>query len=341
MKRLLALLCAMLFLTGCASSSERPTASLSAADPVALGESRSEPQIAQGILLVDEHLEQAFFDAAESFAQRLYEYSDGTVSLQVQRSTSAASIFTVGAAQLTFLDSRTNPNLTNYFPAVSKPFLYPNYNAFTMALNSQRVLDILSEDIESDISLLGAFSRPSHHLVSTWQSTNIAAFASATVAVDPAAGSAEGFRFLGSETVAVENASERARGLIDGEYDAAEMTLEEMLSVNWRGTDYYLTMTWHTSSPVWLASGNSFLSSLDRRQRAALDEALAWMFADIDGIYNIWERQFQNELAQQGLLLSEDFALAREEVFLNTYQGDIENANPQEQFIYGILRDIT
>ena len=308
----------------------------------------SVPVDAQTVLfLVDRSMDDVFYQSALRFAGELESLTSGGLQIEVQRSAAAGSRLLAGQAQFAFVDSKTDQNLSQCFEAVATPFLYANYEVFSMAVNSDQMKDMMTEGMDGAAVPLGAFYQPSRHLLTTWQPSDYLYFNQARISVDPSSGSGKGFSRLGAGIADEPDVQERFALIIDGWVEGGEFTLEEITTLDWSSSidseiDFYLTLTYHTTDPVWLLAAEDFLSSLSAADRAAVTEAVAYLYAEIDGQYIRREEGLVEQLRAQGMLINPaDFSMARKEVFeQGEDQLEEEDSNPYTQYVLSLISEL-
>jgi len=294
------------------------------------------------VLLVDSDLEDIFILGAERFAYELGQLTKGELTVEVRTARDAAARLKSGGAEFAFLDSKTTKDVCRGFQALATPFLYSGYEALTMSCNAEQMRGVLDESVAQagKTRLLAAYYGPGYHLLTTWQPTDFTRFSEAVIAVDPAGGSGEGFHYLGARVEEEADPGARIALVQSGGVQGAELTLEQLIGADWFDTDVYLTYTYHTSRPVWLAADEAFLSALTPFQSAAVTEACARIYNDIDQSYLMQEAEAGEKLAAQGVLLSRDFSAARSEIFLVEGSASEDSRDPVEAFILDFVRAI-
>jgi len=319
MKKILLLLLTAALLSACAAPP--PAQESSSAEPD--GDSGTAAVQEEILFLVDSSLDPAHLTAAENFAARVGELTGGELSIEVLTSAVAESYFLMGRSELAFLGGENTHIKSEYLKALSLPFLYPSYDVFSMAVNKDALLDILGEEVPGAV-FLGGFYSPGEHLLSTWQPTNYLRFSDETLVVGAGSVSAHGFSLLGSVTAEAADVQERLRMLWEGEAQAGEFTLEELAQVDWTGTDFYFTYTYHSLYPRYLAAAPEFYAALTPPQKAAVQEAMAAMYGDIDQHFLNAEDRWEEQIRKQGVLISREFSAARAEI----KEGIWDNENP-------------
>jgi len=319
LKKIIVASCLLLCLGAC-SFVEDPFSDAEAELPPEPADHRT---VHQAFFLVDNDLDDAFLIAAQDFVYTVSGLTQGQLEIEVRTARNAVNSLDSGGAQLVFLDSASDQTYYEGLGVLATPFLYSGYQVFTMVCNAEDVRQMFNEEMPKDknAQLLAAYYKPGMQLLSTWQPSDITGFAQTPVAVDPNSGSGGGFESLGAVPTEEPDPQRRIQMLLEGEVQAAELTLWDMESINWTDTDLYLTLTGHTAAPVWLMVGNDFFGGLTQAQRAAVHEAAAQMYGRIDQEYLRREAEIVRLMEEQGVLLYRDFSPARRQVFAGESTG--------------------
>lgn len=299
MKRLAALLCALL-LVSCTAAPEQDVSAPAARPDI-------EPPARQSmIFLVDSGADAAYGEAAQLFADTVSSLTDGMFTVEVRRSVSAVADYHKGEGDLVFVDSRRDSGFSSDFAVLSEPLRYTDYDQFTMALNAQSLLGFLNDGLEDNgrnTTLLAAFYLGADYFVTARplsrgglaatqpeeteedvdddseegdEERPVAALRSGSVMAPFVAG-------MGLEPVIEPSLSTRLYDLVDGSIVVAEFTLEELVRIDWQDSDLNLILSDHNMTPAWLAVSSERWAHLPEQYQAVVQETVAYLFPVVDG----------------------------------------------------------
>ncbi len=260
------------------------------------------------VILVDQKMNPVFYTAAHSFAQRVADITDNTVNISVRTISNAAEAFSSGNGQIVFLDSYQDREYCKYFKAVSMPFLYKSYQNFTMTVNTPQLLSMLGEDMSQRYGArpIAGYYQPGKQLLTTWQVTSYLQFSGKTIGVDPGSDAGLELYVLGSDLVEIDKETNWVKQFQMGHIQGKEVMLEDIVSTDLGEDVFYLTMSYHDLKPVWLTVNNSVMEQLSPSQQAAITEAAAYLFSDIDGVFLDQEQALFEGVRKQVILPRED-----------------------------------
>lgn len=340
MKRLLLLALALVLLCSCG---QQPAASAVMA-PVPLPPDEASARRTL-VFLVDSAGDSIYREAATVFAQKVGQLTGGIISVEVSSSVGPVVDYLAGKAQLCFVDSRRNPNFSEDFPILVQPMRYANYQSFTLAINSKRVLERLNVEVgeKEHTRLLGAFFQGSNQLVSRLAPvkgnlSDEALDGESVVAVRPDSGIAELFTNYGVTAVSDQNHSNRLQMLLEGSAVVAEFSPSELLDIDWRDTGLYLLGTNHTITPRFLAMDSIVYDELSPGYQAAITEACAYLYPIIDNHYLQRDAEIVVQMKDQGIITGKTFDGLR--IMAAKRDGADVEANPRKRILLNLLNNI-
>ena len=282
--------------------------------------------------------------ALDSFCAEVFDKTNGVVAVvPVINANPISSMRENGG--LAFAENSSAIILSPYFRLFSEPFLFKSYDHFTMSVNSAEILDELNASM-TNVLALAAFYQGSDFIISRMPIDDPAVFigeimpesglpnpktAPAILMCDSNVTRFNAYASLGA--VPIENADINLRiDEIKVELTAAEFSISEadaLLAADIDSEDeMQITQTFHNASPLWLLAGTDLSDSLSIFEQAVITDAIAGMFAKIDGEILAKEADLLENLYQRSILPGPDFyktrRKAREYIDSGIARGTIE-----------------
>lgn len=339
-RRLAAILLGAALLCGCASTAPDQRTRVT---PAAIANEAALPR--EMIFLVDSAGDPVYRQAAEMFALKAAQLSDGALNIQVLTSMRPVADFNEGKARFTFVDSRQDSKFSTDFPTLNLPLLYGSYQRITMGLNDPRVLSAVSDTTWAGrrATMLGAFYYSSNQLISNRPPVEgglptIDEDQPLGAAVRPDSGAEALLTAYGLEVTVVPDAALRTQRLLDGDVMVAEFSPEELRATDWQDYELYLLRTNHSLSPRFLTVDSNLYEQLSPAYKACLQEAMAYMFPVIDGYYLDQEAALLENLRSQGVNVTESFPALRKTAELLI--AEEATTDHRKKYLIDLLTDI-
>lgn len=271
------------------------------------------PLVTRAMVAVDESISEPLKEAISAFCSDVNRFSHGTLSLSVQFTDSAVREFRQKNSVFLFEDSKRIIFLDSNLKFVSSPFLYKNYHHFTMSIHSEQVLSLFEPSLKEHAQAvpLGAFFQESSHLLSAVpiaKKQDIIQLTQTQKTAEMLAkdftNTSDYFRAIGFTTLTNPSARARKNALENGTVQVAEFSTSELLSIDWSGLDLIYTPSFHTVDMHMLLAGQEFFSSLTSQQKAAVNEALSYMYARAEEYSLLREEMMLSKLQRDGVILS-------------------------------------
>lgn len=306
----------------------------------------------QIIFAVDSGADEILVSAAESFCRKVNSLSEGSFVLTLEKSPDALRELKSGNAGFAFIDGDKAAGLHPYFAITSERFRYSSYENFSMVCNSGRVLSKLSD--VSGVKVFAAYYTGSN--VFAGLSPLDETFATERGAEpDAPVREIELFTVPGSGTDAVfklpavtRSAAEGLSGRMRMMYiddTAVEFSLSELLpsqistAVSGEKESLVITRTFHSITPVWLIISPSLYEILPPFDRAAVDEAAAYIPGNVDGEYLRLEQERLDALEEEGAAISSAFTSTRTKI-LRLSDDEQEDIPAGENYFRELLQRI-
>lgn len=277
------------------------------------------------LFLLDPSLDSSFHEAANLYAQKVSHLTDGYLTVEVRNTAEALADYRAGKGEVVFLDSRTDAAFCADFTALARPLRYKDYDNFTMALNSGRMLDFLGQSSKTaNTQLLGAYYQGGNYFVTRRPLVNggiaevseleeddftvVPRFQAQLIADN---GLGPLLRECGLEPIVEEGATARQYALTQGTAALAEFTQEELALLDWTDTGMNVVISGHSIYPCWLAVSQERFQALPPKYQAVLREAAAYLFPEIDGVPQQREEQTIAQLRAEGMTVERGFPALR------------------------------
>ena len=251
--------------------------------PITIGTTQSEPKYLFAV-------NSAEVAVATLFCEKVWDLSDGTLSIGVIETADPHNALTNDEAALAFLSAAELRQYNDCFDAFLAPFAFRDYSHLTMSSNYQPLFDIANQELET-LHVFGGFyfgssyflaSQPlaDHQQILSLFFDEEAIPAALTL---PNSRITEGFRRFGFDTREVISADERFLLLENAEAVIAEFTTRELIaSSEWLNSNLTFINVPHNFNIAWLTGTRTFYSELTPKQKAAVLEAQSHMFALLD-----------------------------------------------------------
>lgn len=234
---------------------------------------------------------------------------------------------------LILLDGGAHSNWCSSFQLLSLPFLYTDYDHYTMALNSKPVQEHVAKELAGKNSVpLAAFYGGSDFLLSRVNLDDPASLVG-TVVDGESFPDPESIPLLLARSYSVNRAAyEKAGAMVQTEpsrslriqklkentAQIAEFSFAEPLSPSDLPIDeLFFTRSWQSTRTYWLLADSGYYDSLSPSKRAELKEAVAALFPRIDKAILQKEDNVAKQLVDNRVILSRDFSKTR--ALLNQY----------------------
>lgn len=254
---------------------------------------------------------------ADAFADKVAYLSDGMLQIQVVTGLPDLQHVNDGTIDFALVSNLQMSKSEETFSMFTMPFMFRDPVHMSVALNSQSVLDTLSQRIDEDsVALMAAFYGQSKHLatnqfglqkLSDFSALNIALRMDNSTKLNV-------FEALGAQVLPYSQTS--LTSLMGTEVSLPGMPEGQTVSINTveatahqgevllseKSARYFLK-TYHTISPFWLIGNQKTLSSLNEFERAVLQEAVAHMVAGIDSERYQEEQELFAKFEENGMAM--------------------------------------
>lgn len=264
-----------------------------------------------GTIIINRNSSDSVKAAMMQFRDNVEKNTGGSVTLELVEATDSADEFPTGG-QFALVEQRKAEHLGSSTACLNEPFLFRNYEHFTMAANSSELLELLGEEMErqSGARPLAAFYTGSSHLVSSSPIGTIPDLedlleksGSVLALLDRDSFLSPYLEQLNIRTVEVALSNERKELLLDGEGDFAEFSTAGLQNNDWLESHLILTPSYHSISFLWLVADSEFMNSLSLPQRAAVLESVASAFPAMEDEVLSREALLFSRLADEGMVI--------------------------------------
>lgn len=271
------------------------------------------------VLLLDEQTDPIARQAAEVFAEDVAAISEQTLMLTPTIVEDAVEAYQAGQGDLVFVDAREDAGFSTELDLLATPLLYRDYSTFSMALNAERMLEVVNAGLQDKESqALAAFYTGSNLLMTVNRQIsgqmNLSQlvgdlpedipFGAMLVEDTVIAPQMENF---GLTVVTQPDSQLRLAAIASHETALAEFRLAEIAAFNLEGLEWNVIHFGHNISPLWLLLHEDAAGMMTDQQAAVLLEAVAYLFPEIDGKYLDQENAVLTQLKQQGMTVATSF----------------------------------
>jgi len=334
MKKLMTLCIAMAVLCGACISGDSAAYTQSAAPGRDQGSG-----LLEAAAIAVERGDDAFMGGADFFGARLRGLVAGAGTMEVRATGDPLADLQSGQASFAFLRAQRYQEDNPEFAALCAPFLYRDYRHFTMSTNNEEVIAGVNNSVgrTRGFVVLGSFYQGSRHLLASWYLTDLK-LTEVPVVTDSATATGSMLRLMGADIVQEADSGARLQYILDGEADVGEFTLAELQGLDLSRAPKYLNLTYHTASPVLLVADREFYLALSNTERAAVQEATAYLFAQLDAPLLEREAEYIEDIELMGVEVKEEFTDAHNQV----YQVWKSSTKPGtgESYLLGLLENI-
>ncbi len=346
MKRFFSIFIVLVLLCACSNNFARPrettVTTVSGAADTALPK--------QVMFAVSNQSQKYIDDAAENFCKKTNSIFKEGFTLTFAKSSNPLADLKSGKASIILLNGDAATELSPLFSACNELFRYQSYENFSMLLNSREVLEQLSASskvkvygayysgssaLASRVPLdkllaskrskdgtvtaynVDAFTRPDSRTKQAFESIGIKA-------EDVDSTTTRATKLVAANSVAEFTYSELSQNIFENiqtmkhqdltSTDTSEQSKldEEILPLDELSDETIIvTRTFHDITPMWLIISPKLFESLSPTAYAALDEAAAFMTADIDDAVLAFEKEQLDTLEQQGVSVQNGFSTSR------------------------------
>lgn len=283
MKRVLALLLAGVMVlgtvTGCGSSNSASTSSGSEASGSETAESTEETK--KIVIAVPDPEASYIYQAAEEFAKRATEYSDGTLEFSVSGNGSlyggdtAAGIkqLSAGSLQMLILASSVYASFEPGYNVISVPFMFDDQQQLLDYLNSDVGTELMNRTSEMGIKTVGSWTRSMRKVTNSKQPVNSPEDMKGMVLRVPNNSLyVEFFGACGAVTTPM-NFSEVYNALQLNTLDGQENPIDVPYSNKFYEVQKYISATDHMADAWVVGMNNDLFESLSEKQQEAVLKA--------------------------------------------------------------------
>lgn len=289
---------------------------------------------------VSSSLGREILDQADRFADYLEKISDGQISVEVTVGMPDQNTVATGETDFCILTSAQIAQLNDVFSMLQMPFLYDSYRHMGMVLNSERMLEKLSDRLEeSGVVPLAAVAEQGNVLVCSQKAVRVPAdFRELVIAVQ--ADNTQKQRLLEALGARVQSyALQNVTGKLGAELDllladeqeepvqinTVEASFEQVLALpQQEDTRFYMMNSYHDVVPLWVVVNRASYESLNQKETAWLQEGCAALLAGIDLSREAKEMRALSAIRAQGIRIVD---LERRDVALWLYGGKGEGSD--------------
>ena len=321
MKRLAALIAAVVLLSACAGEPPQVVTIPEVQPPAAPypPEDRAATEI---VFAISRDASDILVSAAKYFAEELGVRTNGAITVRVEPAIAPDADLLAGRAQIALLNKRRQLAFCEPLSATATSFLYNSYQNFLMRANAANTMNIVGFSLRENHGLvpLGAFYQGALHLLIDFSPGGYHHFEGVSVITAEDAGTRASFeRLIGPDGRIIYHDTdwERLERFIHGEGNAVEVSIGA-LKENLESLPYsvHLIASYHNLVPVWLVADAAFMDELSPRARAEIAELQAYMANMINDAYRELDNQFFGRLsAVQDIPVVFEFTNVRNWVF--------------------------
>lgn len=313
---------------------------------------RSQEDSSALIFLVDTEEDPVFAQAAQLFAQKLQEQTNGDLQVMVQISSDPLVDYQQGEGDFIFFDARDDAAFSESLHFLSSPMLYQGYLPFTMSLHSDAMQDLLQTILQEEQQTvpLTAFYQGSPYMLAlrdvTRSATNSMRYVpnEDTLPQQSVAAVAEDsvmqgiLTRYGMQVAEQYSLKDRLYGLRTGSMTLAEITLAELQDMQISTADLTLMRLGHGIAPKWLLMRAETKAELSEQSLAALEEAVAVMVPAIDHTFLAQDDHLEARFRQAGGTVESWFPALSQTA--DTVLQEQAEGNREQQYMLRIIRSL-